>query len=120
MKNIDILDRCVGFSLSAITIYREIAKTGEGKVAGGQFVRSSTSIGANVNEAQAAQSRADFVHKLQIALKEARETVYWLKIIEGSGMLPKEKLSAVKDETAQISRILASIIVKTKANSKNN
>ncbi len=71
-------------------------------------MRFGTSVGANVEEAQAGQSRSDFVHKMAIALKEARETIYWLRLLEAGEILLKEKLS---DE---IKKIIGAIIVSSK------
>jgi four helix bundle protein len=116
MRKFDILDRCVAYSLEAVNVFRELEKDGTGRVIGRQFLRSSTSVGANVNEAQAAQSRADFVNKMQISLKEAKETSYWLRLIEGSGMLPQEKIKSIKKETEELANIIAAIVVKTKKN----
>jgi four helix bundle protein len=116
MKEVDILDRCVNYSLEAISVFKELEKDGTGRVIGRQFIRSSTSVGVNINEAQAAQSRADFVHKMQISLKEAKETGYWIKLIIGSKMLPPERVNKIKDETEELGKIIAAIIVKTKKN----
>lgn len=79
-----------------------------------QLLRSGTSIGANVEEAQAGQSRSDFVHKMSIALKEARETNYWLRLLEASEMLPKEKLVELIKESDEIKNIIGAIIVSSK------
>jgi len=81
-----------------------------------QLVRSGTSIGANVTEAQAGQSRADFISKNQIALKEARETIYWLTIIRETNILEHNELPSLIAEVLTIGRILGAIIVKAKQN----
>ena len=78
-----------------------------------QLLASGTSIGANVEEAQAAQSQADFISKLSIALKEARETIYWLRLLAARDSAPKNCI-ALRQEAEEIARILASIIVNTK------
>jgi len=82
-----------------------------------QLLRSGTSIGANVEEAQAGQSRADFTSKYAIALKEARETHYWLRLLVESGDCPCESASALCDEADELKRIIAAIIIKAKQNS---
>ena len=71
-----------------------------------QLLRSGTSIGANVHESQSAQSDRDFINKLEIALKEARETEYWLKILIKSELVPEAKFKLLLDECQQIVRIL--------------
>ncbi len=79
-----------------------------------QLLRSGTSVGANVEEAQAGQSKADFISKMSIALKEARETNYWLRLIEASEKVKSEKIAEIKKESEEIKKILAAIIVSSK------
>jgi TIGR02436 family protein len=79
-----------------------------------QILRSGTSIGANVEEAQSGESRSDFVHKMSIALKEAREANYWLRLLEASELLPKERLSGILKEPEELKRILAAIIISSR------
>lgn len=81
-----------------------------------QFLRSATSIGANVNEATAAQSKKDFISKMSIASKEARETKYWVTLFEKSQIVILDYKSLLK-EIDEISRILTSIV---KTSSENN
>lgn len=80
-----------------------------------QLLRSGTSIGANVNEAIEAQSRADFIHKLSIALKEARETEYWIRLLMATDYM--ENHHTIHNEVQVIIRILTSIIKTTKGQS---
>jgi four helix bundle protein len=75
-----------------------------------QILRSGTSIGANVTEAQAAQSKKDFIAKMAISAKEARETQYWLNLFEASELVSSEKLRSLSDENRQIIALLTSII----------
>lgn len=72
--------------------------------------------GANVEESQAAQSSADFVHKLEIALKEARETQYWLKLLIATEIMPEQRLLPLLNETQEIIKVIASIVVSKKRN----
>ena len=78
------------------------------------LLRSGTSIGANVEEAQAGQSRADFISKYSIALKEARETIYWLRLLKMTGVCTDGRLDTLREEAEQIARIIGSIIVKAR------
>jgi four helix bundle protein len=73
-----------------------------------QLLRSGTSIGANVEEAQAGESRADFIHKASIACKEARETHYWLRLLESTDPKPSLQLRDLRDEARQLTLILTS------------
>jgi four helix bundle protein len=85
---------------------------------GRQLLRSGTSIGANVQEAQAGQSRADFISKYAVALKEARETIYWLRLLLGSGQTLDTDSKNLLQEADEIARIIGSIIVSTKKQTK--
>lgn len=80
MKNTFLQDKSFSFSINAVYTYKKLKDVGE-YVISRQFLRSSTSIGANIIEAFQAESKKDFIHKLSISLKEAHETKYWLKII---------------------------------------
>ena len=75
-------------------------------------------IRANVEESQAAQSTADFIHKLEISLKEARETRYWLRLLIAAEIISSSRLVPLLNEANELIKILASIIVKTKKNRK--
>ena len=80
-----------------------------------QLIRSGTSVGANVEEAQAAQSRADIIAKYSIALKESRETVYWLRLLQEVGV-KHDRLHPMIQESKEISKILGAIVVNTRRN----
>lgn len=81
-----------------------------------QIVRSGTSIGANLEEANAAQSRADFMSKCHIALKEARETYYWLRLMNSVEMISPDQLKDLIQESNEIVAILTSIVKNSKLN----
>ncbi|MCC5650649.1 four helix bundle protein [Nostoc sp. XA013] len=83
-----------------------------------QLLRSRTSIGANVEDAQAAQSKADFISKLMIALKESRETRYWLRLLIASEIVPQERISQLQTEAEELTKILGAIIISTKSSTK--
>lgn len=114
MSKID--ERSFDFALRIIKLCQFLNKqyVMENNILAKQLLRSGTSIGANVEEAQAGQSRSDFVHKMAIALKEARETNYWLRLLEASEMLPKEKLTELLRESDEIKKIIGAIIVSSK------
>ena len=112
----DINKRTFDFALRIVKLCQFLNKNYvmENNILAKQLLRSGTSIGANVEEAQAGQSRSDFIHKMAIALKEARETNYWLRLLEASEILPKEKLAELIKESDEIKKILGSIIVSSK------
>src|SRR5208282_6800899 len=79
----DIRKRAYLYALRAIKLYRHLQeqRDGAGWVLGKQYLRAATSIGANIEEAQASESRADFIHKVGISQKEARESLFWLRLL---------------------------------------
>jgi len=79
-----------------------------------QIIRSGTSIGANVHEAQSAETKKDFAHKMNIALKEAREVEYWLDIVCKAEIIPEIRLADLRIELDEITRMLVSIIKTTR------
>jgi len=94
---------------------RRLQRSAASRHIAGQLVRAATSAGANYFEARGAESRADFAHKLQLCLKELRETEYWLRLLERSGQDPGETLGRLRAECDELVRILVSSVVKTKA-----
>ncbi len=85
-----IREKSYQFALAVIKLYRRVQEQRE-YVISKQLLRSGTSIGANVEEAIAAESRRDFVHKMALASKEARETVYWLRLLSDSDLVPDHR-----------------------------
>jgi four helix bundle protein len=116
----DIRERTVGYAVRAIELYRFVQreKDGAGRVIAKQYLRAATSIGANVEEAHSGESRADFIHKLGIAQKEARESSYWLRLLADSKIVSSHRLAALRRETAEIYAVLTAIIVNAKGKSK--
>jgi len=107
-----IAEKTFVFALKVISLYKVLVTGHKEYVLSKQILRSGTSIGANVNEALEAQSKADFVHKLSIALKEARETEYWLKLLIGSYFIDPD--TELLNDIIPIIRILTAIILTTK------
>ncbi|NOY23675.1 MAG: four helix bundle protein [Acidobacteria bacterium] len=109
-KKADIQTRAFKFALGILELYKFMKKC-NARILGNQILRSGTSIGANVEEAQAAQSKKDFIAKMSIASKEARETRYWLKLLSQSGNLDGfESGLSLSLEVEEIIRILTSIV----------
>ena len=79
-----------------------------------QVLRSGTAIGALIKEAEHAQSRADFIHKMNIALKEANETVYWLMLLKDSEYIDESSFNSINTECVEILKLLISIVKTTK------
>ena len=84
-----------------------------------QLLRSGTSIGANIEESQAAESTADFIHKLSISLKEARETRYWILLLSESELVKNSRLQPLLNELEELIKIISSIILSKKKGNIN-
>ncbi len=110
VKPEDIKDRTFRFALTIISLVESLPNTISAKTIGKQLIRSGTSIGANVEEATAAHSKDDFVYRMNVALREARETLYWLRLLDASGILEKRLLTDVLKEADEITRILGAIV----------
>ncbi len=113
----DIRTRSFAYALRAIRLYQFLQKQkdGAGWVLGKQYLRAATSIGANLEEARAGESRADFIHKPGVAQKEARESLFWLRLMLESRIVPQRRLGPLLKETEELIAIITSIIINTKA-----
>ncbi len=112
-KGQDIRERTFRFGVRIVKMVNRLSRTTAGFALGNQVIRSGTGIGANVEEADAAESKDDFIHKMKIALKEAQETRYWLRTIIESEMLVDEETKALFKESDEIVRIIHTIIKNT-------
>ena len=117
---INILQRTKKFGVQIIKISSELPKNPAGFTIADQLVRAGTSIGANLIEAQEASSKKDFLYKINISLKEAKETIYWLNLTSESNLLNSEKISPALREGEEIVRILIAILRKLKTKSLSN
>ena len=109
-------ERLLDFAVEVIKVVEKISKTFVGRQIAGQLIRSSTSAGANYEEACGAESRADFIHKLQIVLKELRESLYWLRLIEKTKLLPTQDMGPVIQDAQELSNIIGKSIVTARKN----
>ena len=115
--NISIQERTENFAIRVVKAYSELNKRpfeDAGKVLSKQFLKSGTAIGANCSEARYAQSNSDFISKYSIALKEANETLYWIKIMIKSELVSKSRFQNMMQENDEIIRVLVSSINKLK------
>jgi four helix bundle protein len=115
-KNNILLDKSISFAIRIVNCYNYLCNEKKEYVMSKQVFRSGTSIGANIHEAVQGQSRADFVSKLGIALKEASETSYWLVILYRTNHLEEKMYMSLKEDVDEIIRILISTIKTTKNN----
>ncbi len=106
MKENILIDKSIDFGARIFKLHRYLVKTKHESVLSKQILRSGTSIGANINEAQYGNSKADFIAKLHIALKETAETEYWLHILRKSDYLDENMASSMLNDCVEIKRIL--------------
>jgi four helix bundle protein len=103
----DVLEeRLVDFAVGVIPIANRLSESFSGRHIAGQIIRSGTSAAPNYAEARSAESRADFIHKLRIAVKELNETAIWLRVITKGSLLPGVPLSGVIQECDELRRII--------------
>jgi len=116
----DLPDRTFDFAGQVVGLCRALDQApGVSRTLANQLLRAGTSIGANVEEAQAAQSRADFVAKSYIACKEARETHYWLRLLAAVGVVPPERLVSLTSEANELIAILTTIVKNARKNGRS-
>lgn len=112
-----IQEKSFGFAVRIVRLCQFLGeRPGVARTLSQQLIRSGTSIGANVEEAQGGQSRADFLSKMSIAHKEARETLYWLRLLVASDVMNTSKLESIISEVNEIVAILTSIVKSTRKN----
>lgn len=110
MKEDNIIkNKSYRFSLKIIEIYKDLTKEKKEFILSKQLVRSGTSIGANIEEAIGAQSKNDFISKISISYKEARETLYWIKLLNDSGFLNKHQSDTLIYDCEELLKILGAI-----------
>ena len=118
MKENTLSDKSVYFAARIIKLHNYLIKNKKETVISKQIVRSGTSIGANINEGNYGQSRADFIAKMHIALKETSETEYWLKLLVLSELISEREGQSLINDCLEIKRMLISSINTAKNNMK--
>jgi len=106
----DLEDRLIEFAVRAMNVAESLPDTRSGRHVGGQFLRSGTSPAPNYGEAQSAESRKDFIHRLKVALKELRETMIWLKIIDRKPLCKRNRMKSIIEECDELIAILTASI----------
>ena len=115
---LDIRKRSFRYALRAIKLHQALQERRDGTcwVLGKQYLRAATSIGANIEEAQSGETRADFIHKYAIAQKEAKESLYWLRLLSESEIVPVARLRPLMRETEELFAVITAIILNAKKN----
>ena len=114
----DILDRSKAFAVRILRLVRTLPKDAVGRHLADQLFRSATSVGANLHEADMADTLKDFCHKVNIAQKEAGESVYWIDLIRDSKVLPSSRLSGIQQEAEEIRKICRQMVLSTRQKAK--
>lgn len=109
--------RSFELAILGINLYKIIVAEKKEYVMSKQFLRSVTSVGANVREAVNAQSKADFIHKLSISQKECDETKYWLELLKETDFISEEDFKSMYEKSSEVLKIIKSIILTSKKNS---
>ena len=102
------------FAVRVVRLYQHSVSDRKERVLSRQFLRSGTSIGANVEEAIGGQSRADFISKLAIAYKETRETIYWLRLMKDTGYLSEKEFDSIFADAVELRKLITAILNTTK------
>lgn len=116
----NIMDNVIGnksfqFAIRIVRLYKFLCEEKKEYILSKQLLRAGTSIGANVTESQQAQSKPDFVSKISIALKEASETKYWIKLLGATEYLSENQTKSILDDCVEIEKILVTILKSAKS-----
>ena len=115
----ELSERLLDYGVRVIKVVEAMPGTLTGRRIGDQLLRCGTPVGANYEEAQAAESKADFVHKLQLSLKELRESNYWLLLLSKAKTLPPNQLEELINESHQLRAILSKAVATAKGRAKS-
>ena len=114
MSNSIVRDKSYTFALRIVKAYQFLNQKQREFVLSKQILRSGTSVGALISEAENAQSKADFINKMNVALKEANETNYWLILLKDSGYIDEKSFTSIHEDCQELIRMLVSIVKTTK------
>ena len=110
----DLSERLLEFAASSIKLTVRLKRTGVGRYIANQLMRAASSSGANYEEACGAESKADFIHKMQLVLKELRESLYWLKLVERTDLISGKELQPLLAEANELIKIVAKSVITAK------
>jgi four helix bundle protein len=114
MKENAVKDKSFAFAVRIVNLYRYLHEKKNEFVLSKQLLRSGTAIGALVREAEQAESKADFIHKLSISLKEANETDYWIELLFQTDFLSEKEYTTIKGDGEELIKLLVAIIKTSK------
>jgi len=120
MKKNNIKDKTFSFAVRIVKLCKYLSENQKVYVLSKQLLRSGTSVGANVREAENGESKKDFIHKMAIAQKEINETIYWLELLKETEYLSYSQFESVNNDAIEIIKIIITIIKNIKTNLSNN
>ena len=120
MKENEVKDKSIAFAKRVVHAYRYLCDEKKEYILSKQFLRSGTSIGANIAEAQYGSSRKDFLNKMYIALKECAETKYWLELLNSCELLSGTEFASLDKDCGELLKLLSSITKSIKDNPEDN
>lgn len=115
MKNV-VKEKSLDFAIRIVNLYKYLTDSKKEFIMSKQLLRSGTAIGALVRESEHAESKADFIHKLSVALKEANETDYWLELLYRTEYLTEKQYQSINENIIELLKLLTSIIKTSKNN----
>jgi len=113
-RNNIIQDKSFAFAIRIVKLYKYLVEERKEFILSKQLLRAGTIIGANVEEAIGGQSRKDFISKISIAYKEARETIYWVKLLKATEYTQEKEADSIMNDAEELCKILFSILVSSK------
>lgn len=119
MKENVVKNKSFGFAVRIVKLYQYLCEQKKEFVLSKQLLRAGTSVGAMVREAEHAESKTDFKHKMAIAQKEINETIYWLELLKETDYLTSEQFESINSDATEIIKLITSILKTTKTNINN-
>ncbi|NGF56980.1 four helix bundle protein [Parapusillimonas sp. SGNA-6] len=120
MKENNIKNKSFTFAVHIVKLYQYLSEEKREFILSKQLLRSGTSVGAMVREAEHGQSKADFIHKFSIAQKEINETIYWLELLYETGYIDESQFESLNNDAVELIKIITTIIKNTKKNLTSN
>ena len=114
-----VKDKSFRFAIQIVNVCRDLSESKKEYVLSRQLLRSGTSIGANIREADNAESKADFIHKMSIAQKEAAETLYWLELLMETSYITSKEYATLNEDAIGIIKLIKRILITAKGNLDN-
>jgi len=114
----NLSERLLDFAASSIKLTVKLKRTAVGRYMAYQLMRAASSSGANYEDACGAESKADFINKVQLVLKELRESLYWLRLVERTSLISGDELKALEDEANELTKIVAKSVITAKGEGK--